>query len=89
MQVVAPQPDESGSEEKPSESWRVSYGRRVGQRVIEAGVVLENETDRGKAQAAYLAKIQEFLPYGSIRAATNREGSYCRDGRSGATFTLC
>lgn len=64
--------------------WQVVYGHRIGQRDIEAGVVLAFEPDMDKATRAFVKKEREFLHQvdsrvnvpGTILSLEQRTGKY-------------
>lgn len=85
-QTGAPQPEgaEDAGNELAAGGWRVTYGRRVGQRVIEGGVVLEDEPSTAKADAAFQAKARSWIPerdrhhnrMGHVTTSHSRTGKY-------------
>jgi len=58
--VSVPLP-ESAESKAPELGWRVTYGRKIGQRTIEAGVVLAFEPDTTLASAAFEKKCLEYM----------------------------
>ena len=63
VDVPLPEGNEAPAvEQTPTEmGWHVTFGRKVGQRVIAAGVVLSFEPDTASAYAAFQIKARNFL----------------------------
>lgn len=83
-QTGAPQHEGETESGPGAGGWRVTYGRRVGQRTIEGGVVLEDEPSTAKADEAFQAKVRSWLPtsdrhynrMGHVTTSHSRTGKY-------------